>query len=369
MSYGYIYLTYNKLNGKIYIGQKKGEYNENYLGSGRYLKHAIAKYGKENFENYIIQWCDSKDELNEKERYWIAKYNSKMASGYGYNISEGGDWGDVVSGMTNEQREIYSKHLSIACKGEKNGMHGKKHSKETLLKISNSTKQAMSKDEVKEKFKQGCKNRKFKKVCKNCNQQFETISTSIKWCSNECRKKIEEKRQIEKDNMRYASIKYNDVANGPGIRVSFWTQGCPHRCKGCHNEHTWSFDGGQKYTRYTKTDILSSINAGGIDRGFSVLGGEPLCNQNLNVTFDIVRAVKKRYPEISIWLWTGYEYESIKDNCKVIKILQYIDVLVDGKFVQSKKDLSLKFRGSSNQRILDVQKSLNERKAIVLEGI
>ena len=151
---------------------------------------------------------------------------------------------------------------------------------------------------------------------------------------------------------RYNTIIPNDVVNGRGVCVSLFVQGCPHHCKGCFNKETWDFDDGIPYTQKTKFQILKLINANGIERNFSVLGGEPLAPQNLTMTMDIIHTVRKVYPKIKIFLWTGYTYEELaKSNFCLNTILKDIDVLIDGPFIQEKKDLSLVLRGSSNQHI------------------
>ena len=153
---------------------------------------------------------------------------------------------------------------------------------------------------------------------------------------------------------RYAGLIENDFANGKGVCVSFWTQGCPHHCKECHNPETWDFYGGKEVPTDIKGQIIKSICANGIIRNFSVLGGEPLCPENLELVENIIAGVRIAFPHIKIFLWTGYTLEYLKkQNNKYIKnILSYIDVLIDGPFIESKKDLTLKLRGSTNRRIL-----------------
>lgn len=172
--------------------------------------------------------------------------------------------------------------------------------------------------------------------------------------------------------MNYANIKKTDVANGPGIRVSLFVSGCTHRCKGCFNSEAWDFDYGREYTRETEEEILQALEPDYI-RGLSVLGGEPMEPENRGTVLKLLKAVRKRYPQKSIWCYTGYDYE--KDllvwargrGCggteswadrTVRELLDCIDVLVDGEFVEEKKNLRLAFRGSENQRLIDVKKSL-----------
>lgn len=152
--------------------------------------------------------------------------------------------------------------------------------------------------------------------------------------------------------MRVAGLTKNDTTNGEGICVSLWVQGCPHRCKGCHNPESWDFNGGE----YKNNDILleeiyDAISANGIQRNFSILGGEPLAPQNINDTYYILWEVKQRYPSIKTFVWTGYTLEQLKEMYKDT-LLENVDVLIDGPFIKAERDITLKFRGSKNQRIL-----------------
>lgn len=151
---------------------------------------------------------------------------------------------------------------------------------------------------------------------------------------------------------KYNVIIPNDVANGEGVCVSFFVQGCPHHCKGCFNPETWDFDGGASYTEHTKWEIIEAIGANGLQRNFSILGGEPLAPQNLSMTEEVVCAVRAAYPKIKIFLWTGYNFEELAAlNEDLFKILDCVDVIIDGQFVEEEKDLDLRLRGSKNQRI------------------
>ncbi len=153
---------------------------------------------------------------------------------------------------------------------------------------------------------------------------------------------------------RYAGLMTNDFANGVGTCVSFWTQGCPHHCPGCQNPETWSFDGGKPLPTDIRGQIIKAISANGITRNFSILGGEPLCEENLEEVNNIVTSVRIAYPHIKIFLWTGYTLEELQDqnNEKINHILSQIDVLIDGRFIESERDITLELRGSTNQRIL-----------------
>jgi len=153
--------------------------------------------------------------------------------------------------------------------------------------------------------------------------------------------------------MRYNSIIPNDVANGEGVCVSFFVQGCPHHCEDCFNPETWDFESGKEYTKEIKWEIIRLIGANGIQRNFSVLGGEPLAPENLSMTEEVISAVRAAYPHIKIFVWTGYTFNDLKnfDDDKIDSILSKINFLIDGRFEKNQKDLSLKLRGSSNQNI------------------
>lgn len=151
--------------------------------------------------------------------------------------------------------------------------------------------------------------------------------------------------------MKYATILKNDFINGEGVCVSFWVQGCPHRCEGCHNPKQWDFNGGQDLPIDYKGQIIKAISANGITRNFSILGGEPLCSENISLTFETISAVRAAYPNIKIFLWTGYILEELTHPL-IKDILEKIDFLIDGPYIQSQRDITLKLRGSTNQRIL-----------------
>lgn len=160
--------------------------------------------------------------------------------------------------------------------------------------------------------------------------------------------------------MNYATIKNCDIANGPGVRVSLFVSGCTHRCPGCFNEVAWDFDYGQPFTEETIENLLSLLRPDYI-RGLTLLGGEPFEPQNQAAVVELLRRIKKELPEKSIWAFSGYLFDrdilsGRLGDCR--EYLSYLDVLVDGPFVQAKKNLSLRFRGSENQRIIDVPASL-----------
>ena len=160
--------------------------------------------------------------------------------------------------------------------------------------------------------------------------------------------------------MNYATIKNCDIANGPGVRVSLFVSGCTHRCPGCFNEVAWDFDYGEPFTEEVMDSILEMLRPSYI-RGLTLLGGEPFEPQNQSAVVQLLRKIKKEMPEKSIWAFSGYLFD--KDilsgrlgDCS--EYLSYLDVLVDGPFVEAKKNLSLRFRGSENQRLIDVPASL-----------
>ena len=198
--------------------------------------------------------------------------------------------------------------------------------------------------------------------------------------------------------MNYATIKKTDVANGPGIRVSLFVSGCTHRCKGCFNSEAWDFGYGQRYTQETEREILEALAPEYI-RGLSLLGGEPMEPENRGTVLSLVEKVRQTYPEKDIWCYTGYDYEKNllvwvreeqetpdgryeaycrgggKEAARQIRetgagqtarLLSLIDVLVDGEFVEEKKNLRLAFRGSENQRLIDVKESLRQGRVVCL---
>lgn len=153
--------------------------------------------------------------------------------------------------------------------------------------------------------------------------------------------------------MRYAGIIKNDFSAAPGTSVTFFTQGCPHRCEGCHNPETWDFEGGKEVTHDTILEVIEAITANGLHRNLCIMGGEPLCPENQFLTNLIINSVKEKLPDTKIYLWTGYCLEDLDMNNNRIKsILEQVDCLIDGPYDKTKRDVSLFMRGSSNQRIL-----------------
>lgn len=163
--------------------------------------------------------------------------------------------------------------------------------------------------------------------------------------------------------MNYANIKDFDIANGPGIRISLFVSGCTHHCKGCFNKEAWDFDYGQPFTQETIEQIIQMLKPAYV-KGLTLLGGEPFEPQNQGAIVELLRRVKAEYPQKSIWAFSGYLFDKdilsgrLGDWEITKEYLSYLDVLVDGPFIEDKKDLMLRFRGSSNQRLIDVPKSL-----------
>lgn len=164
--------------------------------------------------------------------------------------------------------------------------------------------------------------------------------------------------------MRYAQIRKMDIQNGPGVRVSVFIQGCPFHCDGCFNPESWDYQGGNPYTVEEHKHILELCKEDYIV-GLSVLGGEPLSSQNYESLIMLLYDFKQLYPEKSVWLWTGNLYENLSKE--QLEMIENVDVLVDGPFIKELKDLNLKYRGSSNQRVIDLKKTRETGKIELLE--
>ena len=170
--------------------------------------------------------------------------------------------------------------------------------------------------------------------------------------------------------MNYAEIKNCDIANGPGVRVSLFVSGCTHHCPGCFNQVAWDFDYGKPFTQETIDQIFTMLKPGYI-KGLTLLGGEPFEPQNQPAVVELLRQIKAKYPEKSIWAFSGYLFDRdiLAGRLGPWEItreyLGYLDVLVDGPFVESRKNLGLRFRGSENQRIIDVPASLAENQIVL----
>ena len=170
--------------------------------------------------------------------------------------------------------------------------------------------------------------------------------------------------------MNYADIKRIDTANGDGVRVSVFVSGCHHHCKGCFNECAWDFNYGKEFTEKELDEVLEYLNHDYI-KGLSLLGGEPLEPVNQEGLLPLVKKVKEKYPEKTIWCYTGYDLEKDiidnmeKTNPTTKELLKYIDIIVDGKFEEELKSPKLRFRGSANQRILNVQETIKQHKPVI----
>ena len=164
--------------------------------------------------------------------------------------------------------------------------------------------------------------------------------------------------------MKYTQIREMDVTNGSGIGVALFTQGCPYHCKNCFNPETWDFDKGIDWTKETENNIIELLKPEYITR-LSILGGEPLIERNIAPLTALLKRVKGIYPDKQVWLYTGGDFEVLEGLYE--EIFQYIDILIDGRYIDDLRDYKLKWRGSSNQRIIDVQKSLKEGETILYE--
>ena len=165
--------------------------------------------------------------------------------------------------------------------------------------------------------------------------------------------------------MRYNKIRKMDIADGPGIRVSIFMQGCTFNCEKCFNPDTHDFNGGKEFNQDTINRILELGENENI-QGLSILGGEPMHPKNIEGTTKLAKAFKEKFPNKTVWSWTGFSFDKdLKDK----EVSQYIDVLVDGQYVDSLRNPKLKYSGSSNQRVIDVQKSLQEDKIVLLENV
>lgn len=170
--------------------------------------------------------------------------------------------------------------------------------------------------------------------------------------------------------MNYGNIKYYDIADGQGVRVTLFVSGCTNKCPGCFQPETWDFDYGKPYTSQTEQEILEALKPDYI-QGLTLLGGEPFEPENQRELVHLVKKVKEKYPEKDIWSYTGFVLdqdllEGGRKHCEVTdEMLSYIDVLVDGPFKQELKNISLAFRGSENQRVIDLKKSLQEKEVIL----
>ena len=173
--------------------------------------------------------------------------------------------------------------------------------------------------------------------------------------------------------MHYGEIKNCDIANGIGVRVTLFVSGCTNKCKNCFQPQTWDFEYGEPFTEETENKIIEMLSPSYIN-GLTLLGGEPFEKQNQRALLPFIKRVKEFYPQKTIWAYSGFTLEELvakgsKPNCEVTEeILQLIDVLVDGRFIEEKKDITLKFRGSSNQRLIDMNKTRQNQKITLWNG-
>jgi len=161
--------------------------------------------------------------------------------------------------------------------------------------------------------------------------------------------------------MRIAEIKPIDILNGEGLRVSVFVSGCTHYCQGCFNKRLWNFDIGEEFSEQHKNKIINTIGNEEIHYfGLSLLGGEPFALENVDGLLNLCQTFKTKFPDKDIWAWSGYTYEYILSDSKRHELLKQIDILIDGKFLVEEKDLNLKYRGSRNQRVINVKESLQQ---------
>ena len=163
--------------------------------------------------------------------------------------------------------------------------------------------------------------------------------------------------------MRYNLIRKMDISNGPGVRVSVFMQGCSFHCKNCFNSSTWDFEGGKEFNNNTIDEVLELCNNSYI-KGLSILGGEPMHPKNIEATTELAKKFKEKYPDKNLWVWSGFKFD---EDLKGKEVLNYVDVLVDGRYVDELRNPTLKWRGSSNQRVIDVQKSMKENKIVFFD--
>ena len=161
--------------------------------------------------------------------------------------------------------------------------------------------------------------------------------------------------------MNYIKITKNDIANGPGVRVTLWVSGCNVHCRGCHNPQTWDFSTGRLFDENAKSFIFEQLNEPYI-QGLTISGGNPL--DTPYPIFVLAKEVKAKFPDKDIWLYSGYTYEQICESREKFKVLHYVDVLVDGPYIEEQRDITLPFRGSKNQRLIDIKETLKQGQII-----
>ena len=169
--------------------------------------------------------------------------------------------------------------------------------------------------------------------------------------------------------MNYGAIKKCDIANGVGVRTVLFVSGCTHHCKGCFQPETWNFDYGERYTKETENEIIESLRPDYVD-GITLLGGEPFEPENQRELVKLLRRIKKELPQKTVWSFSGYTYEELTGDSRAVcevtnEMLSMLDVLVDGEFVEAKRNISLRFRGSENQRLIDMNQTRKEGKIVL----
>ena len=169
--------------------------------------------------------------------------------------------------------------------------------------------------------------------------------------------------------MNYGAIKKCDIANGVGVRTVLFVSGCTHHCKGCFQPETWNFDYGERYTKETEDEIIESLRPDYVD-GITLLGGEPFEPENQRELVKLLRRIKKELPQKTVWSFSWYTYEELTGDSRAVcevtnEMLSMLDVLVDGEFVEAKRNISLRFRGSENQRLIDMNKTRKEGKIVL----
>lgn len=168
--------------------------------------------------------------------------------------------------------------------------------------------------------------------------------------------------------MKIAGLIRNDVVNGYDVCVSVWVQGCPFHCDGCHNPQTWSFGTGIEVDEDIFIQkVIAAIGQNGVQRNLSILGGEPLCEQNYIFVKKLIKAVKSQYPDIKVFIWTGYKWEDL--TREQLRVVCFADSIIDGQFELRYRDITLPFRGSSNQRIINVKKTLESNSVVTSESL
>lgn len=166
--------------------------------------------------------------------------------------------------------------------------------------------------------------------------------------------------------MNYSGIKYGDMLNGRGIRVSLFLTGCSHQCKGCFNPVTWDPKSGTPFTEASEKNILEYFQKyRGVLKGLSLLGGDPTFHENIEPLKKFIKKFRENFPEKDVWIWSGYTWEEIQDNPSLLELISLCHVLIDGKFNIQEKDSTLKWRGSRNQRVIDIEKSMVEKKIVL----